>query len=50
MAVDNRLDKLSTYIRYLILRATNQAGSGHPTSALSATEGEKQWLSTQFAA
>jgi transketolase len=34
----NTLKKIATYIRYCILKATNQAGSGHPTSSLSATE------------
>ncbi len=32
------LEKLSTYVRYCILTATNRADSGHPTSSLSATE------------
>ena len=33
-----QLTKLATLIRYLILAATTEAGSGHPTSSLSATE------------
>lgn len=32
------LEKLTRLIRYYILSATNQAGSGHPTSSLSAAE------------
>ncbi len=32
------LQKTANYIRTCILRETNQAGSGHPTSSLSATE------------
>jgi transketolase len=32
------LKKLATLIRYYILAATTEAGSGHPTSSLSATE------------
>ncbi len=32
------LKKLATLIRYYILNMTTQAGSGHPTSSLSATE------------
>jgi transketolase len=32
------LQKLATLIRYYILTMTTQAGSGHPTSSLSATE------------
>lgn len=35
--VDN-LKKLSTLIRYYILAMSTKAGSGHPTSSLSATE------------
>jgi transketolase len=39
---DNRkietLQKIASLIRYYILTSTTQAGSGHPTSALSATE------------
>jgi transketolase len=34
----NELIKLSKLIRYYILTATTHAGSGHPTSSLSATE------------
>lgn len=33
-----KLRKLATLIRYYILTMTTQAGSGHPTSSLSATE------------
>lgn len=33
-----KLEKIATLIRYLILAATTEAGSGHPTSSLSATE------------
>lgn len=33
-----KLKKIATFIRYCILRATNEANSGHPTSSLSATE------------
>jgi len=33
-----KLQKLATLIRYYILAATTQAGSGHPTSSMSATE------------
>ena len=32
------LEKLAKVIRYYILKATTKAGSGHPTSSLSATE------------
>ena len=32
------LEKLAKLIRYYILKATTKAGSGHPTSSLSATE------------
>ena len=32
------LEKLATLMRYYILTMTTQAGSGHPTSSLSATE------------
>lgn len=35
---NNELQHLASYIRYLILKATNNADSGHPTSSLSATE------------
>ncbi len=34
----NELIKLAKLIRYYILTATTHAGSGHPTSSLSATE------------
>jgi len=33
-----KLKKLTTLIRYYILIMTTEAGSGHPTSSLSATE------------
>ncbi len=33
-----KLEKLARLMRYYILTATTQAGSGHPTSSLSATE------------
>lgn len=33
-----KLQKLATLIRYYILAATTRAGSGHPTSSMSATE------------
>jgi transketolase len=33
-----KLEKLATQIRYYILAASTHAGSGHPTSSLSATE------------
>src|SRR4030042_530206 len=33
-----KLTKLATLIRYYILTMTTEAGSGHPTSSLSATE------------
>lgn len=33
-----KLEKLARLIRYLILTSTTQAGSGHPTSSLSATD------------
>lgn len=32
------LHSIALLVRYLIIRATNQAGSGHPTSSLSAVE------------
>jgi transketolase len=32
------LEQIAKYIRYLILKSSTRAGSGHPTSALSATE------------
>ncbi|MBI5057116.1 MAG: transketolase [Nitrospirae bacterium] len=38
MSARNDLDKLAKLIRYYILISTNEAGSGHPTSALSATD------------
>jgi transketolase len=38
MANKTELEKISKLIRYFILVSTNQAGSGHPTSALSATD------------
>lgn len=38
MSAKNNLDKLAKLIRYYILISTNEAGSGHPTSALSATD------------
>jgi transketolase len=34
----NDLNKLATFIRYWSLAATTEAGSGHPTSSLSATD------------
>lgn len=34
----NKLKKLATLIRYYIIISTSAAGSGHPTSSLSATE------------
>lgn len=34
----HKLQNIASYIRYLILKATNNADSGHPTSSLSATE------------
>ena len=33
-----KLEKLAKLIRYYILTATTNAGSGHPTSSLSATD------------
>lgn len=33
-----QLEEIARYIRYLILKSSGQAGSGHPTSALSAVE------------
>src|SRR3990167_8790514 len=33
-----RLEKLARLVRYYILRMTTKAGSGHPTSSLSATD------------
>jgi len=38
MADINTLEKLSALIRYFILASTTEAGSGHPTSSLSATD------------
>jgi transketolase len=41
MSADNRIEQLtelSRLVRYFILKATTNAGSGHPTSALSAVE------------
>jgi len=32
------LDELAKLIRYYILKSTTQAGSGHPTTCLSAVE------------
>ena len=37
-ATSVRLEKLAKLIRYYILTATTRAGSGHPTSSLSATD------------
>lgn len=34
----NKLEKLSKFVRYCILTSTTKAGSGHPTSSLSAVE------------
>ena len=34
----NQVDKLATLIRYFILTSTTTAGSGHPSSSLSATD------------
>jgi transketolase len=34
----NNLEKLARLVRYFILTSTTQAGSGHPTSSLSATD------------
>jgi transketolase len=36
--VENQLTDIAKYVRYLILTSTFEAGSGHPTSSLSATE------------
>src|SRR4030066_1895794 len=33
-----KLEKLAKLVRYYILRMTTKAGSGHPTSSLSATD------------
>ncbi len=38
MADINKLKKLASLIRYYIVISTSEAGSGHPTSSLSATE------------
>ena len=38
MVQKNDLDKLARLIRYLILASTTKAGSGHPSSSLSAVE------------
>lgn len=35
---ENNLKEISKYLRYLILQSTTGAGSGHPTSSLSAVE------------
>jgi transketolase len=37
-AVKGRLDRIAKLIRYYVLASTTQAGSGHPTSSLSATD------------
>ncbi len=37
-AVKERLEKIAKLIRYYIIASTTQAGSGHPTSSLSATD------------
>jgi transketolase len=37
-AIEVRLEKLARLIRYYILASTTEAGSGHPTSSLSATD------------
>src|SRR4030043_1785737 len=34
----NKLEQLAKLVRYYILTSTTEAGSGHPTSSLSATE------------
>ena len=36
--MSNNLEKLAKLIRYYILVSTTEAGSGHPTSSLSATD------------
>ncbi|RJQ14738.1 MAG: transketolase [Nitrospiraceae bacterium] len=36
--INNKLDSIARLVRYYILAATTEAGSGHPTSALSATD------------
>src|SRR3989344_1864121 len=38
MADFDKLEKLAKLVRYYILRMTTKAGSGHPTSSLSATD------------
>jgi len=38
MSVKEHLEKLARLIRYFILVSTTEAGSGHPTSSLSATD------------
>jgi len=38
MADIAKLEKLAKLVRYYILRMTTKAGSGHPTSSLSATD------------
>jgi transketolase len=34
----HRLKEVARFVRYLILKMTTEAGSGHPTSSLSATD------------
>lgn len=36
--MNNNLEKIATWIRYQILVSTTEAGSGHPTTSLSATD------------
>lgn len=36
--MNNTLSNLATLVRYFILRSTTKAGSGHPTTSLSATD------------
>jgi transketolase len=38
MTQEQKIKELAKLIRYYILKATTQAGSGHPTSAMSATD------------
>lgn len=38
MVSPKNIEKIAKYIRYLILVSTSKAGSGHPTSSLSATD------------
>jgi len=38
MDIQRKLKRLSDLIRYFILVSTTAAGSGHPTSSLSATD------------